>query len=214
MAKYNDPAYIGKKYNMLTVLGATLHTYKNGTTAWFWHVRCDCGNENDMRPIEIIKGKIVSCGCYRKSGKQVEKRCLVHGESHTRLHNIWCGINKRCDPTHANMRNYSKNNISMCEEWRDYTKFAEWARTNGYQEDLSIERINVMGDYCPDNCTWISMEKQARNRTTTRWVEYQGRRMSLAEAAEITGLPYKQVHARLKSGWSLEDALTKPLRIR
>lgn len=211
MAKYNDPEYIGKKYNMLTVLEPVPHRYKNGNAAWLWRVRCDCGTEKIVRPIGIISGKNVSCGCYRKSGKIAEKN-IVHGESHSRLHNIWCSMNDRCNPNHANTGNYGKNNISVCEEWRDYTKFAQWARANGYEEGLSIERKDVMGDYCPENCTWIPMEKQARNRTTTRWVEFQGRRMSLAEAAEIAGLPYKQVHLRLKKGWSLEDALTKPLR--
>lgn len=134
-----------------------------------------------------------------------------HGESHTPLHNIWCGMNDRCNPANVASKNYGDRGISVCEEWRDYTKFAEWARNNGYKEGLSIERKDVNGDYCPENCTWIELEKQARNRRTTRFVEWQGRTMSLAEAAEIAGLPYKQVHARLKSGWDLETALTKPL---
>lgn len=135
-----------------------------------------------------------------------------HGESHTRLHDIWCGMNKRCNPNHINTRNYGKNGITVCEEWKDYTRFAEWARENGYEDGLSIERKDVMGDYSPENCTWIPMSKQARNRTTTHWVEFQGRKMSLAEAAEIAGLPYKQVHLRIKKGWSVEDALTTPLK--
>lgn len=131
----------------------------------------------------------------------------VHGESHTRLHNIWCGINKRCKPDGV----YGKKGIFMCDEWKDYTVFAKWARENGYADDLTIERVNVKGNYCPENCTWIPLGKQARNRSTTRWVEYQGRRMSLAEAAELANLPYKEVHLRIKKGWSVEDALSTPL---
>lgn len=135
-----------------------------------------------------------------------------HKESHTRLHNIWCGMNNRCNPDHAAAKNYGQRGISVCEDWRDYKKFAEWARENGYEDGLTIERKDVGGDYCPENCEWISAEKQARNRRTTVWVEWKGKRMSLAEAAEISGLPYKQVHYRIKHGWSIEDALTKPLR--
>ena len=94
-----------------------------------------------------------------------------HGESHAHLHNIWCGMNDRCNPANVASKNYGDRGISVCEEWRDYTKFAEWARNNGYKEGLSIERKDVNGDYCPENCTWIELEKQARNRRTTRFVE-------------------------------------------
>lgn len=212
-AKYNDPVYIGKRYNMLTVLEPVHHVLPNGRTAWFWRVRCDCGNEKVIRPIEVVSGRNVSCGCYRASGANAKKN-IVHGDSHTRLHDIWCGINNRCNPDHANTGNYGKLGISVCDEWRDYSKFAEWALSHGYSDELSIERKDVMGDYCPENCEWIPMKAQARNRTTTLWVEYQGRRMSLAEAAELAGLPYKQVHYRIKHGWSVEKALSEPLKQR
>jgi hypothetical protein len=117
-------------------------------------------------------------------------------------------MNNRC----RHDKQYAGRGIKVCEEWSNYENFAKWARENGFREDLSIERIDVNGDYCPDNCKWIPIEKQARNRTTTKWVEFEGKRMSLAEAAEIVGLPYKQVHFRLKHGWSLEEALYVPLQ--
>ena len=132
----------------------------------------------------------------------------THGESHTRLHNIWCDMNKRCK---HNPR-YAGRGIKVCKEWEDYTVFAKWARENGYADNLTIERIDVGGDYCPNNCKWIELIKQARNRTTTKWVEYQGRKVSLAEASELAGLPYKTVHLRIKKGWSVERALSEPLR--
>lgn len=131
-----------------------------------------------------------------------------HHESRTKLHNTWTGMNNRC----RHDKQYAGRGIKVCEEWSSYEKFARWARENGFRNDLTIERIDVNGDYCPENCKWIPIEKQARNRTTTKWVEFQGRRMSLAEAAEIVGLPYKQVHFRLKHGWSLERALSTPVR--
>lgn len=207
-AIYNKPEWIGKQFGMLTVLEPVKHITDKRRSAWYWRVRCDCGNEKVMSPHDLISGRSVSCGCYKKSGKQVQ---IIHGESHTYLHNVWCGMNKRCNPNHVGVRNYGERGITVCDEWRDYTKFAEWARTHGYEEGLTIERIDVNGNYCPDNCCWIPSEKQARNRRTTKWVEWQGRKMSLAEAAEISGLPYKQVHFRLKHGWDLEKALTTPL---
>ena len=97
---------------------------------------------------------------------QDNKKCgkASHHESHTPLHNIWCGMNNRCNPKHIHSDRYGKRGISVCEEWSDYTKFAEWARSNGYKEGLTIERLDVNGDYCPENCTWIEFGKQARNR--------------------------------------------------
>lgn len=131
-----------------------------------------------------------------------------HHESHTRLHDIWCGINNRC----RNHKRYAGRGINKCKEWDDYEVFAKWARENGYADNLTIERIDVNKGYSPDNCRWIPLEEQARNRTTTKWVTFQGRVMSLAEAAEIANMPYKQVHYRIKCGWSVEDALTMPLK--
>lgn len=131
-----------------------------------------------------------------------------HGESHTRLHNIWCDMHKRC----KHHRMYAGRGVKVCDEWAEYENFARWARENGYSETLTIERIDVNGNYCPDNCKWIEFAKQARNRTTTKWVTYKGREMSLSEAAEIAGIPYKQVHARIKKGWSVDKALSEPIR--
>lgn len=206
MNKYNDSKWIGNKYNMLTVIEAI---HDDAQHAWRWRVRCDCGNEKIYQPNKVVRGLIVSCGCYRKT--RLGPNPPTHRESHTRLHNIWCGMNSRCDPSHVDAERYGKRGIRVCEEWHDYTKFAEWARSHGYEDGLSIERIDVNGNYCPENCTWIPFPKQARNRRTTRWVEYQGKTMSLAEAAERAGLPYKQVHFRIKHGWTVEAALSTPL---
>lgn len=136
------------------------------------------------------------------------KGIKIHGESHTRLHDIWCDMHKRCK-YHPG---YAGRGIKVCQEWDEYVVFAEWARNNGYADNLTIERKDVNGNYCPQNCEWIEMRRQARNRTTTKWVEYKGRKMSLAEAAEISGISYKLVHIRLKKGWSLERALSEPIR--
>lgn len=136
----------------------------------------------------------------------------THGESHTRLHNIWCGMNSRCDPNHKYSARYGKRGIRVCDEWQSYEAFAEWARNNGFKEGLTIERIDVDGNYCPENCAWIPLAKQARNRCTTHWVTYEGKQMSLAEACERAGLPYKQVFWRMaRAGWSFEKAISTPM---
>ena len=208
-AIYDKSEWIGKKYGRLTVIGA-VNVKTTQTTQWYWKMKCDCGNITVVKPREAISGKIVSCGCYRKN-----RGCLTktHGMSRTRLHNIWCGINNRCNPNHKNTEGYGKRGITICDEWAEFENFREWAITNGYRDGLTIERIDVNGNYCPENCKWIELEKQARNRRTTKWVVYNGREMSLAEASEIAGLPYKAVHYRIKKlGWSVEKALSEPMK--
>lgn len=211
-AKYNDPSWIGKKFNMLTIIGYEHAKQKNGKK-WLWRVRCDCGTEKVMNPWYVTSGHNLSCGCFRESGGFMTN--LQHGEAHTRLHNIWCSMRQRCDPNiHSNpfSYRYSERGIRVCDEWNDYVTFAAWAKANGYDDTKSIERIDNDGNYCPENCKWIERGKQARNRCTTKYVEYQGRRMSLAEASEIAGLSYKQVHARItRLGWPVEEALSVPI---
>lgn len=210
MTKYADEGWIGKRFGMLRIIEPIHKESKNGNKQWYWRVLCDCGNESIVKPIEAIKGHTVSCGCYKRKRVPANKS---HGESHTRLHDIWCGINNRCNPLHKNAKRYGKRGISVCEEWRDYQKFADWALANGYKDGLTIERNDVDGDYCPENCKWIPLSEQARNRKTKFWVTYQGKTMSLAEAAELAGLPYKQVHDRIKKrGWCVEKALSEPMR--
>lgn len=131
---------------------------------------------------------------------------FTHHESHTRLHNIWCSINTRC----RHHKRYAGRGIKKCEEWNDYENFAKWANENGYADNLTIERIDVDGPYSPENCKWIPIEEQARNRSTTHWVDFNGERISLAEACERLNMPYKLVHYRIRHGWSEERALHTP----
>lgn len=210
MSRYNKEEWIGKRYGMLVVEKSVNRKMKNNTSQWLWRLRCDCGGEITTRPIEVIKGRVVSCGCYRKKRMSPTKR---HGESHTKLHDIWCGMNNRCNPNNVSSVGYGARGIKIFDEWKEFEEFKAWSLKNGYEDGLTIERVNVDGDYCPDNCTWVPLSIQARNRRTTMWVTYNGRSMSLAEAAELAGLPYKQVHGRIKKyGWSVERALTTPIQ--
>lgn len=208
---YRNTKWIGCKFNMLTVIGIERVETKCGEKEWWWRVKCDCGREKLMRSWYVANGHNVSCGCYSK--KIFEDMITKHGESHTRLHTIWSSMLERCRDTRIkfNYRYYGRG-IKVCEEWHDYGKFSQWAKANGYQEGLSIERIDNDGDYCPENCKWIKRNLQQRNRSTTLWVEFQGRKMSLAEACEIADLPYKTVFARYRQlGWPLEKALSEPV---
>ena len=202
MVRYNSEEWIGKKINHLTVLG--IGEVKSGHQ--YWDVECDCGNKKAIRADYVASGHSKTCGC----GKRYDG-AVTHGETYTRLYMIWGRMLERCN--NAGYKRYNDRGIRVCDEWRSYENFAVWAKEHGYNDTLSIERIDNDGDYCPDNCKWIPTSLQARNRATTLWVIHNGTKMSLAEACEKANMPYKTVFMRMKYlGWDLEKALTIPVR--
>lgn len=119
----------------------------------------------------------------------------------------------RCtNPKNKGYRNYGGRGIKVCDEWlHDFQSFYDWANANGWEEGLTIERIDVNGDYCPENCTWIPKDMQARNRRTTIWLEYDGKCMTASEWADELGIQRQTLLHRYYAGWSTEDMLTKPV---
>lgn len=128
-------------------------------------------------------------------------------------------MKQRCgDPNNKAYHNYGGRGIKVCDEWRvSYEAFRDWSLANGYDAKApkgkcTIDRIDNDGDYCPENCRWVSAKEQSRNTRHNRFVEYNGQRKTLAEWAEETGIDDLTIHYRLKSGWSVEEALTiKPI---
>jgi hypothetical protein len=111
-------------------------------------------------------------------------------------------------------RNYADRGITVCEEWKDFQAFAKWATENGYQDNLTIERIDNDGNYEPNNCRWATTKEQANNKRTSRFVEYQGNIYTTSELAELVGISKRTLITRLNNGWSVEDAVSKPVRAR
>lgn len=119
----------------------------------------------------------------------------------------------RCDKERdAAYKNYGGRGIKVCDEWHDnFQAFYDWAMSNGYTEELTIERIDNDKGYSPDNCRWITKEEQARNKRNIRYVELDGEKIPLKTACERLGLPYQAVHLRItRYGMSIEEALNKP----
>lgn len=212
--KNNNPKYIGRRFGRLLVYEIIFKEDTSGRNAIYWRCACECGNTVEARPQYLKSGNTSSCGCLKSEirSKQMTKRNIKHGMSGTRLHTIWNGMRARCNlKSGFAYAYYGGKGVKVCEEWLDFQEFYDWANANGYSKDLTIERIDVDGDYCPENCKWVSVSEQSRNKSTTIWVEYDGEKMSLAEAAQAAGLPYKNVLQRIKKlGWSAERALTEP----
>lgn len=134
-------------------------------------------------------------------------------KDHLSLWYRWHGIKKRCLNEHnERYHQYGGRGIKICDEWLEsFDNFAEWALSNGYAENLTLERIDVNGDYCPENCKWIPLQEQAFNKRDTKWVEYRGEHLQLKVLCERLGITYDTVHDRIyKRGWSIEEAIEKP----
>jgi hypothetical protein len=125
-------------------------------------------------------------------------------------------MRRRCrNASHQEYHNYGGRGITVCEEWSDFTTFRDWARANGYRDDLTIDRIDNDGPYSPENCRWATHIQQVRNTRRNRWVTAWGETKCLAEWVEDDRcLATKQaLFYRLTVGWTPEKALTtKSLR--
>ena len=209
MGKFQD--LTGMKFGQWTVLRqAPMRKDKRGYNIVMWHCVCDCGTEKDVYANSLRHGTSTSCGCHqRKRASEVcSKEFKTHGESTTRLYHIWAGMLKRCENQNAsNYSAYGARGVSVCDGWHTYTTFRDWAMANGYNDDLSIDRIDVDGNYEPQNCRWANVIEQANNRRSSRIFEIRGVRHTLAEWARLYDVDYKSLHKRIMGGESIQDIL-------
>lgn len=162
---------IGQRFSKLTVVAFNgIHNHKA-----LWLCRCDCGNEIVASTGVLRSNHRTSCGCLMKKHTWSKKHGFTKfNERCPRIYTIWQCMKSRCN--NSNNKRYARyggRGVKVCEEWKnDFQSFYDWAVSSGYKESLTIERINVNGDYCPSNCTWITNEQQQQN--TTRSVKYLG----------------------------------------
>lgn len=176
----------------------------------YWLCECRCGTLREVREDGLLSGKSCSCGCL---GKEHRKMTIVtHGCSETPLYKVWSGMKQRCyNPNAEEYHNYGARGISVCDEWLVFENFQKWALDNGYAQDLTLDREDNNGNYCPANCRWVTQMVQQNNKRTCVYVTYQGVTRTIAQWARLLGFTHETLRKRIvKNKWSVERALTTP----
>lgn len=181
-----------------------------------WLCKCDCGNFHKATTNSLNMGSVKSCGCLHsemavKNGKKATK----HGNSHSRLYRIWGNMKTRCCNPNSNcFHSYGGRGIKICDEWiDDFNNFKEWALSNGYKRELSIDRIDTNGNYEPNNCRWVTMQEQQNNRRNNRLVTIDGETHTVTEWARMLNLNPNSVCKRISAyDYDPIKALNTPLR--
>lgn len=208
MSKIDISKYIGMKSGMMTLVeDAGIVRDKNGKPRHKVVCVCDCGVVKNVDWDNFRSGKSTSCGCA--TIRSNSNRQKTHGESHTKLYNVWCSMKRRCDlKTQRAYKDYGGRGISVCDEWKnDYTSFRDWALSHGYAEGLTIDRINNNGNYEPSNCRWVPFSVQCNNRRSNILVDHNGESHSVAEWCRILNLSDTMIYQRIQSGMAGDRAI-------
>lgn len=179
MARGTFDDLTGRRFGRLVVLERVEdHVSSGGYRYPKWRCICDCGNITEVTSRYLKRGVTKSCGCYRREVAAGLEH-TTHGDSnnpkYVRLYNIWRGMRQRCNcKTNPIFHHYGGRGITICDEWSDYVNFKSWALNNGYTDNLSIDRIDVNGNYEPLNCRWVTAKEQNVNRRNNRYISYLG----------------------------------------
>lgn len=194
----------GQKFNRLTVV-EQIGRSKDGKVIWL--CKCECGKYCKATTGGLKSGNNKSCGCLRKEAFTNR----THGLRYTRQYRIFHHMKDRCyNPNDSHYDDYGGRGIRICDEWlQDFKTFYGWSLKNGYRDDLTIERIDVNGNYEPSNCTWIKLEEQSENRRCNIRITYNGKTQNLKQWADELGMNYIGLYQRIVvRGWNAERAFS------
>ena len=205
---WNFKDMVGQKYGKLTIIERAEND-KHGNACW--RCRCSCGAEVTVVGQSLRKGNTKSCGCLHDEGNRT-----THGMKHSKIYKTWRGIKSRCyNPNNKSFKNYGGRGITMYEPWiNDFQAFFAYVSTlEHYGEDgYTLDREDNDGNYEPGNLRWADRKTQSRNRRGRRIVEYNGEKMTLAEAAEKSGINYDTLLMRYRAGDYERGRLFRPVR--
>lgn len=201
MGKFID--LTGKQFGHLAVIEQAEN--KNGRVMWL--CKCDCGTVKPIASSNLIHGYSTTCGCgQRHCG--IDNNSYKHGKSKTKLYSVWKAMRQRCNnPNNYDYQWYGAEGKKICDEWDNYIEFEKWAMSSGYKSGLTIDRIDSSSCYCPENCRWITIQEQQKNKRNVRRLSLNGETHTISEWSEIKGIPYRTILGRIHNGWSSERAL-------
>lgn len=191
----------GKRFGRLTVL-SLIESESGAKIPTKWLCRCDCGNELEVRACNLKSGNSSSCGCLQRENAAIKK--YKHGQTGTKLFVAWVHIKQRCfNSKDKAFKYYGGRGITVCDEWKnDFQAFHDWAMSNGYADNLTIDRIDVNGNYEPSNCRWITIQEQQRNKRDNTKVVFNGYCKTVGEWAKEfdcrPGSVYREILKREK----------------
>jgi hypothetical protein len=201
---------IGERIGRLTIIAFDGIRNKNA----HWKCKCDCGEMLISCGCNLKKGHTISCGCYRKemakTSRPIHGHCLRY--SRTRTYYSWSGAKERCSRKKSKQfKNYGGRGIKMCRRWLN--SFKNFLKDMGEKPiGKSIDRINNNGDYKPSNCRWATQKEQTNNTRKNHFLKFRGKKMSISQWAEEIGMKENTLYLRIHKGWSIESALTRPVR--
>lgn len=178
----------GKRFGRLVVVDRAGTVNRKAT----WNCKCDCGNVLVVHTTHLKSGNTKSCGCLRLDSNTAKN--TTHGMRNTRIYYVWCAMKKRCTNKKDPQFNlYGGRGIKVCREWMAFEGFYSWAVSSGYRSGLTIDRIDVNGDYCPENCRWATTEEQNNNKQNSVYFTYGGETNTLGQWAKIKKIPYRKI---------------------
>ena len=194
------PKMVGKQYGELVVES---FEYRGGAS--FLFCKCSCGNTTVVSQGNLNNGHTKSCGCRKGSA--------IHGMSKTPLYSVWSGIKSRCyDKNNVKYHLYGGRGIAVCDEWlNDFKKFHD-DMCSGYKTGLQIDRRNNDKGYSKANCHWVTSGVNSKNRRTSLFVIYNGKKVYMADLADKSAVDYGTLKYRIKAGWDVNRAVTEPAR--
>lgn len=210
---------IGAKFNRLTVLSHD--SCRSVGKRQYYICQCECRGKDSIKSVRLDclkNGNTKSCGCAHKDKKNLQN--IKHGLKGTRIYDIWCDMKKRCyNPKNHKYKDYGGRGIKVCDEWLNNPKtFYDWSMENGYEDHLTIDRINNDGNYCPLNCRWTTRKNQCRNRRGTRMVTINNKTIPFYDAVDkydILCLGRDCLRQRIfTNGWDVDKAFNTPKRAR
>ncbi len=198
---------VGDKFNMLTIVSERRTKPGKYGPVVLVDVECECGKVVEARLVKVVNGYKTCCGCQTR-----------HHMSKTRLYFVWGSMLARCYKTFSSgYKNYGARGITVADEWHEFRPFRDWALANGYTDDLTIERKDVNGNYCPDNCCFATQKEQGNNRRNNRLLTAFGETKTATEWSEDPRCKTTFFNLLMRigpRGWDVERAITTPPDVR